>query len=79
MVTTGASSLGEFLKENCTLKILNISNNPIGDTGISQLIKGLQQNNTLTELKVSMCGLSDKGLTCNSFYAIFIEVHTPFI
>jgi len=58
---TGASYINEFLKENCTLKILNMGNNAISDVGISQIKDGLQLNTSLTELNVDECGLSAKG------------------
>jgi len=59
----GASYIGEFLKEDCILRVLSIHNNPIGDEGISLIIKGIQQNtySALTELRVQKCGLSVKG------------------
>ena len=66
MMTTGASCIGEFVKENCILKVLNMWKNPIGDAGISQLMDGLCLNTTLTELNVENCGISAKGTTCNS-------------
>ncbi|XP_065888158.1 protein NLRC3-like isoform X3 [Dysidea avara] len=48
----GASCIGEFLKENCTLKYLNLRSNPVGDADISQLMDGLCLNTTLSELWV---------------------------
>jgi len=61
VITTGAGYIGEFLKRNCTLKVLHVDNNCIGDVGISQLMNGLKNNTTLTELYVVKCGLSAKG------------------
>ena len=66
MMTTGASCIGEFLKENCTLKVLYMYINHIGDVGISQLMMGLQSNTSLTKLSMQDCGISAKGTTCNS-------------
>ena len=63
---TGAACIGEYLKKNCTLKFLNMSFNPIGDVGMSQLMKGLHQNMSLTELHIRECGLSSVGTKCNS-------------
>jgi len=66
MMVTGAKYIGVFLKENYTLKILNMGYNPISDVGISQIADGMQTNTSLTELNVAECGLSAKGTTCNS-------------
>ena len=63
MMTSGAREIGEFLKENCILKVLNMDDNPIGDVGLSQIMDGLQVNTSLTELSVARCGLSAKGTT----------------
>ena len=66
MMTTGASCIGKFLEENCTLKFLSMNHNPIGDAGVWQLMDRLCLNTTLTELRVMDCGLSAKGTTYNS-------------
>jgi len=66
MMVTGAKYIGAFLKENYTLKVLNMGDNPISDVGISQIADGMQTNTSLTELNVARCGLSAKGTTCNS-------------
>jgi len=67
-MTAGASCIGEYLKENCTLKALNMSDNPIGDIEISQLMKRLQQNinTTIAELYAFNCGISVEGTICNA-------------
>ncbi|XP_065888166.1 protein NLRC3-like isoform X2 [Dysidea avara] len=57
----GASCIGKFLEENCTLKFLSMNHNPIGDAGVWQLMDRLCLNTTLTELRVMDCGLSAKG------------------
>ncbi|XP_065887341.1 NACHT, LRR and PYD domains-containing protein 3-like isoform X2 [Dysidea avara] len=59
----GASSVGKFLK-NCTLEVLDMGGNPIGDDGLSLVIDCLQHNKTLTKLYVYECGLSAKGARC---------------
>ena len=59
-ITTGASCVGRLLK-NCSLQVLNVGRNSIGDDGISVMMNGLQHNKTLTELYVYKCGLSAKG------------------
>ena len=44
-----------------TLRELDVSNNQIGDNGMSVITEGLQSNKMLTKLKVSGCDLSVKG------------------
>ena len=61
LLTTGASRIGEFLKNNSTLTILSMVGNSISNDGILQLMKGLLQNSTLTKLYMTDCGLSAKG------------------
>jgi len=55
-MTTGAICIGEFLKQDHTLKGLVMEGNPdIGDRGISQFMKLLQHNTALTALHVDRC------------------------
>ena len=61
VVTTGASSVGELLKVNNSLKELDMSSNPIYDDGMSSVADGLQYSNTLTKLIVGECEFSVKG------------------
>ena len=61
IVTTGAGCVGELLKVNNSLQELDMSDNPIGDDGMSSVADGLQCNNTLTKLNVNMCGFSVEG------------------
>ena len=61
IVTTGASCVGELLKVNNSLQLLNLETNPIGDDGMSSVADGLQCNNALTILNVQKCGFSVKG------------------
>ena len=44
-----------------SLKIFDLSENDIGDDGISLCVHHI---NNLTELKLELCGLSDKGTAC---------------
>lgn len=44
-----------------TLGALNVAGNPIGDEGVSLLIKGLKGNKVLSYLYVDDCQLSIKG------------------
>ena len=46
---------------NHSLEKFNVSNNNIGDDGISVIVEQLQHITTLTKLDVSECGLSVKG------------------
>ena len=61
MITTGAIAVNKILMGNCTLQVLNVSSNTIGDDGISVIVEQLQHITTLTELDVTKCGLSVKG------------------
>ena len=46
----GAKEIGEALKTNETLSVLNISNNSIKSEGAKGLSVGLKENHSLTEL-----------------------------
>ena len=61
MITTGAIAASKILMGNCTLQVLNVCNNTIGDDGISVIVEQLQHITTLTKLVVIECGLSVKG------------------
>ena len=61
MITTGAIAVSKILMGNCTLQVLDVSSNTIGDDGISVIVEQLQRITTLTELVVIECGLSVKG------------------
>ena len=61
MITTGAIAISKILMGNCTLQVLNVSDNSIGDDGISVIVEQLKHITTLTELVVLKCGLSVKG------------------
>ncbi|KAJ3639464.1 hypothetical protein Zmor_002824 [Zophobas morio] len=52
LYTKEADCLGRFLRKNLSLKVLDISNNFIGDRGLEVLAKGL------TKQTISGCGLS---------------------
>ena len=54
--------------ENKKLQHLNISNNKIGDDGVSHITEGLQQNYTLTNLMISNCKISAKGNCSYNYY-----------
>ena len=61
MITTGAIAVSKILMGNCTLQVLHVSGNTIGDDGISVIVEQLQHITTLTKLYVMQCGLSVKG------------------
>ena len=46
---------------SATLRVLDVSENDIGDEGMVIISEALQHNKSLTVLKVSRCGLSVKG------------------
>ena len=61
MITTGAIAVSKLLVGNCTLQVLDVSNNDFGDDGISVIVEQLHHIITLTTLDVKKCGLSVKG------------------
>ena len=62
MITTGAIAVSKLLVGNCTLQVLNVSLNNIGDDGILVIVEQLQHITTLTKLDLDQCGLSVKGI-----------------
>ena len=72
LLFTGAISVGEALKKNCTLHNLFLSANIFGDDGVTMIAEGLKHNNILTDLYIDKCGFSVKGIAvpqCMYFYA----------
>ena len=61
MITTGAIAVSKLLVGNCTLQVLSVRYDDIGDDGISVIVEQLQHITTLTKLNVWGCGLSVKG------------------
>ena len=61
MITIGAIAVSKLLVGNCTLQVLDVRFNAIGDDGISVIVEQLQHTTTLTKLYVQQCGLSAKG------------------
>ena len=46
---------------SATLRVLDVSNNDIGDDGMAAISEALQHNKSLTTLGVAGCWLSVKG------------------
>ena len=61
MIITGAIAVSKLLMRHHSLEEFHVSNNNIGDDGISVIVEQLQHITTLTTLRVSECGLSVKG------------------
>ena len=57
---TGASLLGELLKVNCTLQVLVMGRNEIGDDGIAAIAEALETSKIM-KLDVSICGITVTG------------------
>ena len=55
---------------SATLRVLNVSNNDIGDDGTAVISEALQHNKSLTTLMVDKCGLSVKGTVLCVFKCI---------
>lgn len=53
--------LGEVVKNNSTIRKLNLSSNCIGDEGCSALAEGIQINDSLTELNLHCNEIGDAG------------------
>ena len=59
-ITIGAKSISEWIKNNHTLQVLYISDNPIGDEGIEAIGRSLD-NASISELNVWECEITVKG------------------
>jgi Ran GTPase-activating protein (RanGAP) involved in mRNA processing and transport len=58
----GALKLAEALKNNTSLKKLNLGYNSIGDTGVEYVVEALlKSNNTLTKLHLQSNSITEKG------------------
>jgi len=60
MIIAGAICISELLMEKCSLKILHMLGNDIGDDGITA-IAGRLSNSQISELDVSRCGITLTG------------------
>ncbi len=54
-------ALVAMLKENTALQKLNLSQNEIGDIGVTFIAEGLQGNTALLELSLCHCGIRSEG------------------
>ena len=61
IITTCAIAVSKLLVGNCTLQLLNVCGNDIGDDGISVIVEQLEHITTVTMLMVAGCRLSVKG------------------
>ena len=82
MITTGAICISEVLGK-CSLQVLDMCNNNIGDDGITA-IAGTLSNSQISELQISRCGITltgarslAAGLLVNNSVRIFIVWDNP--
>lgn len=60
-IKEGALHLGNMLKQNKSLKIMDLDNTGLMDSGIKDLFEGLEQNTTLKHLYLSSNGITEEG------------------
>jgi len=60
MITTGAICISEVFMGKCSLQVLDMSHNNIGDDGITA-IAGTLSNSQISELDVRRCGITLTG------------------
>jgi Ran GTPase-activating protein (RanGAP) involved in mRNA processing and transport len=48
----GGAAVGQMLSKNTAMRVINVSSNRIGNTGIQALSKGLEQSDTIHEVIV---------------------------
>ena len=63
IITTGAVAVSKLLMRNCTLQVLDVNENTIGDDGISVIVEQLQKvtNSKISELWIMQCGITLTG------------------
>jgi Ran GTPase-activating protein (RanGAP) involved in mRNA processing and transport len=66
--------IGEWLKNNTTLKSLDLNQNRIYDAGASELTKALRVNTTLTTLDLEYNGIGNSG--ANAFFKMLQTTNT---
>ena len=68
-----------FYTDRATLKILDVSNNQIGDSGMLVIAEALKDSSTITMLGLDQCGLSVKSkLNCIQIVHMLMYVHMKF-
>ena len=60
----GAKHLGELLRLNNFIEVLDISSNGVEDDGIMSLCQGIRSNSPLINLSFANCNLKEKGIIC---------------
>lgn len=60
-IKEGAKYLGDMLKQNTTLRILDLDNTGLLDSGVKDLFEGLKHNTTLKHLYLSSNGITEEG------------------
>lgn len=58
---TGAIALAEILKQNTTVRFINLSHNKIGEEGIVALVEAIKQNATIELVVLEGIDLTVKG------------------
>ena len=63
IITTGAIAVSKLLMRNCTLQVLRVSANSIGDDGISVIVEQLNKvtNSRISQLWIAECGITLTG------------------
>jgi Ran GTPase-activating protein (RanGAP) involved in mRNA processing and transport len=60
---TGITLMSVVLKENETVRSINLSSNPFGNVGAEQIAELLEENETITSLDFADCNVLDRELT----------------
>jgi len=68
IITSGGQQIGEMLKTNSSIKVLNLENNKIKTDGIQAIAKGIKYNTTLEELgRFFLPLVFPSYVVCNAF------------
>jgi Ran GTPase-activating protein (RanGAP) involved in mRNA processing and transport len=59
---TGITLMSVVLKENETVRTINLSGNPFGNVGAEQIAELLEENETITDIDFSDCNVMDREL-----------------
>ncbi|EGG16096.1 leucine-rich repeat-containing protein [Cavenderia fasciculata] len=63
ITSKGCSILALALESNTLIATLHLNSNPIGNEGISQLVKSLYSNSSIKSISCFFCSISDVGAT----------------